>query len=50
MNFFKKSIKRFKIICLFVKEDQNVYKTTNKSASIHTNETLLSSNRLELSP
>ena len=30
----------------FVKED----KTTNKSDSIHTNETLLSSNRLELSP
>ena len=33
----------------FVKEDQRVYKTTNKSDSIHTNETLLFSNRLELS-
>ena len=33
-----------------MKEDQNVYKTAYKSASIHTNNTLLSSNRLELSP
>ena len=30
--------------------DQNFYKTTNKSASIHTNQLLLSSNRLELPP
>ena len=34
-----------KMICLFVKVDQNVYKTTNKSALIHTNQIqLLSSN------
>ena len=37
------------IILQFDNEDQNVYKTANKSASIQTNETLLSSNRLELS-
>ena len=34
-----------KMICLFVKVDQNVYKTTNKSALIYTNQIkLLSSN------
>ena len=32
------------------KVNQDVYKTANKSASTHTNQTLLSSNRLELSP
>ena len=37
-----------KMICLFVKVDQNVYKTANKSALIHTNQIqLLSSNRPE---
>ena len=37
-----------KMICLFVKVDQNVYKTPNKSALIHTNQIqLLSSNRPE---
>ena len=37
-----------KMIFLFVKVDQNVYKTTNKSALIHTNQIkLLSSNRPE---
>ena len=37
-----------KKICLFVKEYQNVYKTANKSALIHTNQIqLLSSNRPE---
>ena len=30
--------------------DRNVYKTANKSTSIHTNQILLSSSRLELSP
>ena len=29
--------------------DQNVYKPANKSATIHTNQILLSSNRLKLS-
>ena len=33
----------------FVKIDQNVYKTANKSASIHSCQIPLSSNRLELS-
>ena len=34
-----------KMICLFVKADQNVYKTANKSALIYTNQIqLLSSN------
>ena len=34
-----------KMICLFVKVDQNVYKTANKSALIYTNQIqLLSSN------
>ena len=50
INFFKNLSGGLKIIRLFVKEDQNVYKTINKSASIHTNQTLLSSNWLELSP
>ena len=37
-----------KMICLFVKVDQNVYKTPNKSALIHFNQIqLLSSNRPE---
>ena len=38
-----------KIIGQFDKEDQNVHKTTNQRASIHSNQTLLSNNRLELS-
>ena len=49
--FFKKSIQLFKnysLIGLFV--DGNVYKTTNKSPMIHTNQILLCSNWLELSP
>ena len=52
LKFSKKSIERFKNYSLteFVKEDQNVYKTANKSALMHTNRTLLSSNRLKLSP
>ena len=51
IKFLKQSIERFKNYSLiFVKVDQNVYKTANKSASIHTNKTLRYSNRLELSP
>ena len=51
INFFKKKLSSgLKIVRLFVKEDQNVYKTAIKSASIHTNQSVLSSNRLELSP
>ena len=42
LNSFKKSIERFKIIRWFVKVDRNVYKTANKSFSIHTNQILLS--------
>ena len=49
-NFKKNLSSGLKIIREFVKEDQNVYKTANKSALIHTNKTPLSSNRLELSP
>ena len=43
MLIFQKLIKPVKV-------DQNVYKTADKNASIHTNQALLSSNRLELSP
>ena len=43
------SINRSKMFYFF-KVDQNVYKTANKSSSIHTDQILLSSNRLELSP
>ena len=39
-----------KIIRRFLKVDQNVYITANKSAPIRTNQILLSSNRLEVSP
>ena len=49
--FLKKSIQLFKnysLIGLFV--DGNVYKTTNKSPMIHTNQILLCSNWPELSP
>ena len=42
-------MERFKYYSLFVKEDQNVFKTANKSALIRTYQILLSSNRLELS-
>ena len=48
--FLKKSIVRFKIIRKFVEVERNFYKTFNKSASINTNQVLLSCNRLELSP
>ena len=45
--FFKKNLSSgLKIIRQFVKENHNVYKTANKSASIHTNQILLCSNRL----
>ena len=52
LNSFKKSIERFKIIRWFVKVDRNVYKTANKSVSIHTNPSFDSSNQAEaeLSP
>ena len=50
LKFFKSLLSGIKIICLFVKVDQNVYKTANKSASLQTNQMLLSSNQLELSP
>ena len=46
LNFFKKSTEQLNY---FVQVDQYVYKVANKSASIHTNQILLSSNRLELS-
>ena len=36
----KKRSSGFKIIRLFVKEDQNVYKTANKSAYMHTDQIL----------
>ena len=49
-SFIKNLSCGLKIICLVVKVDQNVYKTANKSASIHTNEIILSNNRLKLSP
>ena len=48
--FLNKSIVRFKIIRKFVEVERNFYKTFNKSASINTNQVLLSCNRLELSP
>ena len=50
LNFLKNLSSALKIIRQFVKVDQNVKKTANTSASIHTNQILLSSNRLELSP
>ena len=50
LKFFKSLLSGIKIICLFVKVDQNVYKTANKSASLQTNQMLFSSNQLELSP
>ena len=48
-QIFKYLSSGFQIIRLFVKAERNNYKTTNKSASIHANQILLSSNRLELS-
>ena len=40
LSFFKKSLlSGLKIIRLFLKVDQNVYKTANKSAPMHTNQT-----------
>ena len=50
LDFLKNLSSGLKIIRQLVKEDQNVYKTASKSASIRNNETLISSNRLELSP
>ena len=48
--FFKKNLSSgLKIIRSFAKVDRNVYKTTNKSASIHTYQILLSKNRHHLS-
>ena len=48
--FFKKNLSSdLKIIRSFAKVDQNVYKTINKSASIHTYQILLSSNKHDLS-
>ena len=48
--FLKKNLSRgLKIIRSFAKVDRNVYKTTNKSASIHTYQILLSKNRHDLS-
>ena len=50
LKFLKHLLSGIKIICLFVKVDQNVYKTADKSASLQTNQMLLSSNQLELCP
>ena len=50
LNFLKNLSSGLKIIRYFVKVDRNVYITANKSALIHTNQILLSSNRLEVSP
>jgi len=54
LNFLKNLSSGLKIIRSFVKVNRNVSKTANKSASIHSNQillsSLLSSNRLELSP
>ena len=48
--FLKKKLSSgLKIIRSFAKVDRNVYKTTNKSASIHIYQILLSSNRHGLS-
>ena len=47
---FKKSIERFENYSLICKRRLKVYKTAQKNASIHTYQTLLSSNQLELSP
>ena len=49
----KNLLSGLKIIRLFVKVERNVYKShppANKSASIHANQIVRSSNRLELSP
>ena len=48
--FFNKSIEWFKNFSLICWSRPKCSKTANKSASIHTNQILLSSNRLELSP
>ena len=50
LNFLKNLSCGLKIIRKFVEVDRNFYKTFNKSLSIHTNQILLSCNRLELSP
>ena len=48
--FFKQNLSSdLKIIRSFARVDRNVYKTTNKSASIHTYQIPLSSNRHDLS-
>ena len=50
LNFLKNLSSGLKIIRLFIKVDRNVYITANKSAPLYTNQILLSSNRLEVSP
>ena len=50
LNFLKNLSCGLKIIRKFVEVERNFYKTFNKSLSIHTNQILLSCNRLELSP
>ena len=50
LNFLKDLSSGLKIIRQFGKVDRNVYITTKKSALRHTNQILLSSNRLEVSP
>ena len=49
-NFLKNLLSGLKIIHQFGKVDRNVYITANKSAPIHANQILLSSNWLEVSP
>ena len=49
LKFLKRLLSGIKIICLFVKVDQNVYKTANKSASLQTNQMLLSILAISLS-
>ena len=50
LHFFLNLSSGLKIIHQFVKVDRNVYKTSNKSFMIHTNQLLLFSNWPELSP
>ena len=48
LKFLKNLSSGSKLIGLFAKADRNVCKTANKSASIHANQILLSSNRLAI--
>ena len=50
LHFFLNLSSGLKIIHQFVKVDRNVYKSSNKSFMIHTNQLLLFSNWPELSP